>query len=206
MQSARMCICTHADRSHGVVPGIIYISGIIFLFFHVNKWYIFSAYSTYSFTVHFSLDLNNYKWTFFNTQRRNSNVSLLQSSFLSAARTPIHTHMHTTRTIFSHLHSYLPHLPLFSFFCSFVRAFALKLQIYSSYRAVSSSCCAFLVYFINAYMSRSIFPVQHKNQKLANFYDHVNKSPKCVALPGSAIIRLTRSFTIYNIYIYSIYI
>lgn len=48
---------------------------VFFLFFHVNKWYIFSAYSTYSFTVHFSLNLNNYKWTF-STFKNGTNVSL----------------------------------------------------------------------------------------------------------------------------------
>lgn len=106
------------DHSYGIVSEIIYIPGIIFLFFHVNKWYIFSAYSTYSFTVHFSLDLNNYKWTSSNTQRRNPNVSFffLQTTFLSVVRTPIHTHIHTTHTVFSHFHSYLLFLLLFSTF------------------------------------------------------------------------------------------
>lgn len=119
------------DHSYGVISEIIYIPGIIFLFFHVNKWYIFSAYSTYSFTVHFSLDLNNYKWTSSNTQRRNLMfLFFLQTTFLSVVRTPIHTHIHTTHTVFSHFHSYLLFLFLFSLLSlhfPLIHAFAFKL-------------------------------------------------------------------------------
>lgn len=92
-------------------------------FFHVNKWYIFSAYSTYGFTVHFSLDLNNYKWTF-STLKNGTNVShaLFLSFFLS-----LHTHAHT------HTHTFIS-LPISLSFSrlSFSRALFLALTYFVS--------------------------------------------------------------------------
>jgi len=63
------------------------------LFFHVNKWYIFSAYNTYGFTVHFSLDLNNYKWTF-STLKDGTNISRARYLSLSLSLS-LFTHSRT---------------------------------------------------------------------------------------------------------------
>lgn len=65
---------TNASIARARIRDKIHNAWCFFLFFHVNKWYIFSAYSTYSFTVHFSLDLNNYKWTS-STLKNGTNVS-----------------------------------------------------------------------------------------------------------------------------------
>lgn len=95
---------------------------------------------------------------------------------------------------------------IFLSFLSFVPSFARSLLNYRFIHLIGLLVLRFahfLCIFINAYMSRSIFPVQHKNQKLANFYDHVNKSPKCVALPR---IGYYQDNAFFPLYIYSIYI
>lgn len=98
----------------------------------------------------------------------------LQTIFLSVVRTPIHTHIHTTHTVFSHFHSYLLFLFLFSIFS--LHFFLTRLLLnYISYSYsfffilhVSGIC------FINAYsMFHGILSMQRKNKKFADFYDHV---------------------------------
>lgn len=135
------------DHSYGVMSEIIYIPGIIFLFFHVNKWYIFSAYSTYSFTVHFSLDLNNYKWTSSNTQRRNLMFLFFFANYLSLCCSHAHTHAYTY-----HAHGFLS-LSLiftipFSFFPLFLSIFPLFTRLLLNYRFLFFLVSRFLVYVL----------------------------------------------------------
>lgn len=119
------------DHSYGVMSEIIYIPGIIFLFFHVNKWYIFSAYSTYSFTVHFSLDLNNYKWTSSNTQRRNLMFLFFCKLPFSLLFARPYTRIYIPRTRFSltftHIYYSFFFFPPLSLHFSLIHAFAFKL-------------------------------------------------------------------------------
>lgn len=96
----------------------------------------------------------------------------LQTIFLSVVRTPIHTHIHTTHTVFSHFHSYLLFLFLFSpflfIFSSFTRLLLNYRFLFFLVSRVSGIC------FINAYsMSHGILSMQRKNKKFADFYDHV---------------------------------
>lgn len=108
----------------------------------------------------------------------------LQTTFLSVVRTPIHTHIHTTHTVFSHFHSYLLFLFLFSIFSLhffLVHASAFKLYFLFLF---------FLLYFARFwymfYKRLVCFMVYYPcNARIKNsriFMITFIMSPKCVAL------------------------
>lgn len=153
-----VCACTvsstPANRTHAT-------QSVFFYFFHVNKWYIFSAYSTYGFTVHFSLDLNNYKWTF-STLKNGTNVSharYLSLSLSLFSRTRAFASLPFSLS-FSRLSFFLSrtlsHVNLFCFTCVPYKRLYIWLYVLLAIKDQSfffSSLRAFVVAVINLHTS-----------------------------------------------------